>query len=481
MSYRNIVDRQLPQRSKLKFIFLKKGINEAGESVASNVYVTQLPFYENIVINESRKNKYTYYTSFKDDDPQGEFAGAEHRNFRLEFNLNLQHLLQETSSGEENTKRKIFSNTYTKNQLNTKDFTKEELEDNNLIPFSEQLQKNYIQTLIPELFKANRARIDERSFIAKRLKVQKEIIKKAIKKTSSQNPAGTKEYEDKILKDVEVRLAVPLPKGYPVTFTGQPTAKVGYFERLGQAAINFGTTVGSTFTTLFDITFQGRPDQQSKILAMVNTLATGMIKPVIADFSFNSLTSFYSKTPSNFTIISAKPIKQIINSEDISGSFNSTKLTKLFNDYINSLQFSNGADIESNQEVIKVLDKIVFLTNLLRASVAPDKEDDNIGQAPLVILNHGILYQNVPCFITNYQININRDTPYDTDTLLPYNISVSLDMFESKKTAKQYFNLLSGENEERSESVRANRDQIGWESVIQKPFSIDLTKDEVIF
>ena len=479
MSYRNIVDRQLPQRSKLKFIFLKKGTDSAGITVVKDVYVTQLPFYENIVINESRKSKYTYYSSFKDDDPEAIYTGVDHRNFRLEFNLNLQHLLQETSFGEENIKNKEYAKIFTpfidKTTFQTGLLDFEEP----LIPFSEQLQKNYIKTLLPEVKKAQEAKIKEsNNYRVKRLK---QITKNAITWEKVLNPAGTKEYDTKTLKDVEVKLAVPLPKGYPVTFLGQPTPKLSFFERSGEGFVNFFKSLGSTFTTLGGIIIKGRPDQQFKIQAMLNTLATGMIKTVIADFDFNNLTSFYSKTPSNFTPNSAELKKATIEFDDVLGSFGSTKLTNLYNNYVNSLQFSTESGIESNNEVIKVLDKIVFLTNLLRASVNLDKEENEKGEAPLVILNHGILYQNVPCFVTNYQISISSNTPYDTDTLLPYNISVSLDMFESKQTAKRFFDLLNGTNTESSVSARSNINQIGWESVIKKPFSLDLTKDEVIF
>jgi len=77
----------------------------------------------------------------------------------------------------------------------------------------------------------------------------------------------------------------------------------------------------------------------------------------------------------------------------------------------------------------KIIDIITYWINIIRTSVSNKATDPSWGP-PIVRLTHGILYQDVPCIVKNYNIQVDDKQGYDQSTLLPRRIQVILNMEE---------------------------------------------------
>ena len=78
---------------------------------------------------------------------------------------------------------------------------------------------------------------------------------------------------------------------------------------------------------------------------------------------------------------------------------------------------------------------------------------------PIIRLNHGIMYQNVPCICTDYSIGWNETAGYDLQTLLPRQLTISLKL-EEFRTGN--FGKFTGNPNDIIE-----RDNLaGWEAVV---------------
>jgi len=88
MTNRHIVDRALPNRTKLMFYF---PIPTEG----NEYYVVNIPFFENVVIKESKKARYQKYSLVSRSSNLYSYLGADSRNLNLSFNITLPHILEE--------------------------------------------------------------------------------------------------------------------------------------------------------------------------------------------------------------------------------------------------------------------------------------------------------------------------------------------------------------------------------------------------
>ena len=80
-----IIDRGLPQRSKLAFYFPKKGTD-------NGYYKTVLPFFENIQIVEKKKGHFPKYAPVGRPSNLYAYTGADSRKFSLTFNMTIPHI-----------------------------------------------------------------------------------------------------------------------------------------------------------------------------------------------------------------------------------------------------------------------------------------------------------------------------------------------------------------------------------------------------
>tara|TARA_A100001391_G_C5083578_1_gene280534 strand:+ start:3680 stop:4624 length:945 start_codon:yes stop_codon:yes gene_type:complete len=84
---------------------------------------------------------------------------------------------------------------------------------------------------------------------------------------------------------------------------------------------------------------------------------------------------------------------------------------------------------ETQQLKYRIIDLIIYWTNIIRSSVVNYSKNPIYGP-PIIRLRHGILYQDIPCICTDYSIDYNEAAGYDLDTLLPRQLKINLKLEE---------------------------------------------------
>ena len=77
------------------------------------------------------------------------------------------------------------------------------------------------------------------------------------------------------------------------------------------------------------------------------------------------------------------------------------------------------------------LNLVYLWVNLIRASVLNNSRSTTLGP-PIVRLTHGGMYNNVPCLLQDYSINIVDEAGYDVQTMTPKRLEISLNLIESR-------------------------------------------------
>lgn len=124
-------------------------------------------------------------------------------------------------------------------------------------------------------------------------------------------------------------------------------------------------------------------------------------------------------------------------------------------------------NIENNQDnqlKYRIIDIIIYWTNIIRASVVNNAKNPLYGP-PVIRLRHGILYQDIPCICTNYSIDYNEAAGYDMDTLLPRQLKITMKLEE----------IRTGDFGEFDTTDIIKKDNLaGWEAVVEgKHHSMD--------
>jgi hypothetical protein len=137
----------------------------------------------------------------------------------------------------------------------------------------------------------------------------------------------------------------------------------------------------------------------------------------------------------------------------------------LFNPVSNAVNAVTAAqeeaklEIENNQDMslkYRIIDLIIYWTNIIRSSVVNYSKNPIYGP-PTIRLRHGILYQDIPCICTDYNISYNEAAGYDMDTLLPRQLKVTMKLEE----------LRTGDFGEFDTTDIIKRDNLtGWEAVV---------------
>tara|TARA_R110000787_G_scaffold228782_1_gene336403 strand:+ start:981 stop:1856 length:876 start_codon:yes stop_codon:yes gene_type:complete len=83
------------------------------------------------------------------------------------------------------------------------------------------------------------------------------------------------------------------------------------------------------------------------------------------------------------------------------------------------------------------LTKVMHWVNLIRASCLTNTKKPYLGP-PIVKLHHGILYSNIPCIVTSYNITYDQMHGFDAKTMLPRVISVKLNLKEVRLRGKEF-------------------------------------------
>jgi hypothetical protein len=108
----------------------------------------------------------------------------------------------------------------------------------------------------------------------------------------------------------------------------------------------------------------------------------------------------------------------------------------------------------------KVIDMVIYWVNLIRSSVTNNSMDPTLGP-PVIRINHGIMYQDIPCVCMSYSVEADPLAPLDMDTLLPQRINIEMNL-EEIRTGN------FGQFRKKDEGGTAvSRDNLaGWEAVI---------------
>ena len=123
--------------------------------------------------------------------------------------------------------------------------------------------------------------------------------------------------------------------------------------------------------------------------------------------------------------------------------------------------FEGGLGIASPDENVASLNSTINLVylwvNLIRASILNNSRSTTLGP-PIVRLSHGGMYNNVPCLLQDYSINIVEEAGYDVQTMTPKRLEISLNLIESR--TGNFGPFQAGE-------IAFGDNLTGWESVIE--------------
>lgn len=101
---------------------------------------------------------------------------------------------------------------------------------------------------------------------------------------------------------------------------------------------------------------------------------------------------------------------------------------------------------------------LILFLNVIRSSTIGNSENTSLGP-PTIYLNHGTMYNNIPCICEKFSITLKNDSTYDLASLTPKTLEISLDLHENRTGDFGKFvpfKHVQGEN------------LAGWECLIEK-------------
>ena len=107
----------------------------------------------------------------------------------------------------------------------------------------------------------------------------------------------------------------------------------------------------------------------------------------------------------------------------------------------------------------KLIDIVLYWTNIIRSSVSNNSKNPVFGP-PIVRINHGVLFQDIPCICNNYSVAPVEEAGYDLDSLMPRRILYTMELEE----------LRAGDFQEFDPANKVAKDNlVGWEGVVSSP------------
>lgn len=80
---------------------------------------------------------------------------------------------------------------------------------------------------------------------------------------------------------------------------------------------------------------------------------------------------------------------------------------------------------------------VMWWTNLVRTSTINNSKNSIYGP-PIIRINHGLMYNNIPCICTNYSIKESNNTSYDVPNLMPHIIDINMSLEEIRVSEIEY-------------------------------------------
>lgn len=120
-----------------------------------------------------------------------------------------------------------------------------------------------------------------------------------------------------------------------------------------------------------------------------------------------------------------------------------------------TLSPSNKAKLPT-KTIEDAVNYFMLLINIIRTSTINNSSNTSLGP-PTIYINHGTMYNNIPCVCTNFSIKINQNNGYDLISMSPRQVEISMNLSENRVGdfgSFVPFDLIKGEN------------STGWESII---------------
>lgn len=141
-------------------------------------------------------------------------------------------------------------------------------------------------------------------------------------------------------------------------------------------------------------------------------------------------------------------------------------ITGFFDKKLDFLDFFSKPDMKKGFSDIGTKEAVNYLilwVNVIRTSTINRADQTHLGP-PSIYINHGTMYNNIPCVCTGYSIRINTPVGYELLSFTPRQIEVTLSLSENRTgNFKNFvpFEFIESEN------------LAGWESVIDGPGTLD--------
>lgn len=121
---------------------------------------------------------------------------------------------------------------------------------------------------------------------------------------------------------------------------------------------------------------------------------------------------------------------------------NATKLAtnyffKLKQEDPNYLVTTRNNELPDPNPYAETITDVLWWVNLVRTSVINNSTNSIYGP-PIIRINHGILYNNVPCICTNFSIKEAQGTTYDVVTNFPYVFDITMALEEVRNNFGEY-------------------------------------------
>lgn len=120
-------------------------------------------------------------------------------------------------------------------------------------------------------------------------------------------------------------------------------------------------------------------------------------------------------------------------------------------------------------QITKVIDMIMYWTNMVRTSVLNNARNPTNGP-PIIRLNHGILYQDIPCVALDYKIDYDKAHGADLRTLLPRVITFEMTLQEIRVGDFGDFDV---------KKLVQRDNSVGWEAMIGNINTIDPIRRDI--
>ena len=101
-----------------------------------------------------------------------------------------------------------------------------------------------------------------------------------------------------------------------------------------------------------------------------------------------------------------------------------------------------------------LIDAVYVWTNLVRATTLNNSTNTTQGP-PIVRLNHGPMYNNIPCVVSDYNIEMTQEAGYEVETLTPKELVINMTLKEVRGSG----NFVANEIEDGDNIA-------GWEAII---------------